>query len=632
MTNLLWHLANKLLLFLALERLTGARWPSFLVAALFAVHPLNVQTVAWVSERKGLISTFFWMSALWCYARYVERPSWRRYALVALALALGLMAKQMVVTLPCVLLLLDFWPLRRLTLQTRSGALPRLAGLGSATREKLPLLGLVLAASALTIIAQAHSGAITSLPLDARLKNALSSYVVYLRQAVYPVGLAAFYPHAGNALSTAQACAAAVLLAVASWLALRALHTAPYVAVGWFWYLGTLVPVIGIVQVGAQGHADRYGYVPLIGLFMAAAWSLAGLARRWQRQRTAALLAGLVLACFMTTSWGEAHYWQNSVALWQQTLRVTGGSDVACNNLAGALMSRGAYEQAGPLLQTALQFNPANAEAHFNLGKLAWQRGNWQQATRHFQESLRWAPLDAETHPSVAMAKQQQGKLAESLPHVHEALRLDPTNPQAQNCLGIVRLRKEDAAAAAHAFEQALRFQPTAASVHVNLALAYQLQGRDDAALERLRHAVALEPNSARFHRVLALSLHQRGRGDEAAAEYRESLRIDADWPQRLTRLAWSLVLHPDREQRDGAQALRLAQQLLQAAAKPAPELLELRAAAHAEMGDFRTAAEIAGQAKADAVAANNASLAREIEGHVALYQQGRPLHFSRQK
>lgn len=621
LTNLLWHSASVLMLFVALRRLTGAVWPSALVAALFALHPLNVQAVAWVSERKGVISTFFWMLTLWTYARYAEKPGPGRYALVALSLTLGLMAKQMLVTLPCVLLLLDYWPLRR----WRPGE-----PLGRLALEKLPLLLIAALGGMLTVLAQGRSGAITSLEeisMEARVKNVLVSYVVYLERAVYPLELAAFYPHPGDALPWWQAGAAALFLAAVTALVLWQGRRRPYLAVGWFWYLGTLVPVIGLVQLALAAQADRYAYVPLVGIFVSAAWALAEFTGRFRCERAAAGLAGVILCCLGLLSWVQVQYWRNSLLLWENALRVTGGSGVAHNNLGLALRDDPAEkERSLEHFEAAVRFEPRNARYHTNLGLLLVERGSRAEAAAHFREAVRLEPTFADAQMSLGVLLYQDGEVAQARRHLEEACRLEPDKPLPQLNLGMAQLRQGEAAAAVEQFEQAARRQPVqTASFLWNLALGELHEGRAAAAVVCLGQVVALQPESSDVHREFADALEQAGRAAEAREEYQQALRLDPTWPQAVCRRAWNVATSPAAGRREAAQAVRLARQAVQATEGREPRALDVLAAAYASAGSFPEAAQSARRAAARATATGQAELAREIEARVRLYEVKRP-------
>ena len=379
LVNVLLHALAAVLLFGCLRRATGERGPSAFVAFVFALHPLHVSSVAWVAERKDVLSACFWFLALYCYVRYAERPSAGRYLPVAAFFSLGLMSKPMLVTFPFTLLLLDLWPLRRL----------RWPG---AIVEKLPLVALSAAASAVTYFAQLSGGAVQSTGLLMRAENAVLSYAIYLGQTFWPVRLAVMYPYP-QSIRAAEAAAALALVLLFSGVAAGAWRTRPWVTIGWFWYLGTLVPVIGFIQAGEQAHADRYMYIPMIGLSIVLAWSAQEAALRWPAMQRPFVLAG-VMACFACAARARAEsaWWHDSETLFRRALAVTQRNAVAHNNLGAAMISRGGYVEAIPQLEAALRIRPDHAEANYNLGIARMLAGDSAAAIAHFETAIRVRP------------------------------------------------------------------------------------------------------------------------------------------------------------------------------------------------------------------------------------------------
>jgi Tfp pilus assembly protein PilF len=470
LVNVLLHAASAVLLFLVLFRMTRQPWRCAVVAAVFALHPLHVESVAWISERKDVLSTFLEMIALLLYVRYAEHPTTKRYLLVFLIFALSVIAKPMLVTFPLVLLLLDYWPLRRIQ------RLPRWPEDRLVLVEKAPLLLISLVASVLTLAAQRNYGAVATLehvPLAARISNAATAYVTYIKQALWPANLGALYPAAppapdstGLALLTLLAVTAAVLVFA---------RERPYLFTGWFWYLGMLVPVIGIVQVGVQARADRYMYVPLVGLTIAIVWAAADwLEPHPALHHAAAAVTGAVLLVFAIGTWRQAGYWKDSRTLFEHTLAITERNYIMRNNLGVILARDGDLEGAMNQYQQAIAINPEYAEAHANLGHVLLSAGrfeaarsqllevlrlkpslamahadlgvinaaggNYQEAIVHLSESLRLAPDDAETHSNFCFVLQHAGRVEEAIAQCREALRLRPDSPDAQfnlkNALG----------------------------------------------------------------------------------------------------------------------------------------------------------------------------------------------------
>lgn len=492
LTNLALHVADTLLLFAALTRMTGAMWRSWFVAALFALHPLHVESVAWVAERKDVLSTFFWMLALLAYCRYAERPCASRYLLTLFVFMLGLMAKPMLVTLPFVFLLLDYWPLRRMNL---AGDRPgRHAAL--LVWEKLPFLVLAAASCALTYVGQERVGRITpvaELSLGARLANAMLSYASYLVKMIWPQHLAVFYPYP-NPLPASQVIAAALMLMAISVLTIRLVRQQPYLVVGWLWYLGTLVPVIGLVQVGGRAMADRFTYVSLIGAFIMLAW---GVPELWRRLHVSFvsppdLAVGALVACSVATFF-QLRHWRSSITIFEHALAVTDGNYIAHNNLGVALMRMGRENEAVVHLQQALSLWPEYPEANKSLADVLARVGRTDEAVRYYDRALHGRPdwPDAENNLGLALAR--QGQLDEAIAHFSRALRLDPQSE----------------------------------TVYVNLGLAYLKLKHRALALTLLSHAVALEPADAQAHYLIGQVLEEEGKMVEACEHLNLAAQLD---------------------------------------------------------------------------------------------------------
>jgi protein O-mannosyl-transferase len=436
LVNALIHASNTVLLFLFLRRVTGAKWRSAIVAALFALHPLHVESVAWAAERKDTLSTFFGLLSLVAYARYVETPSWKRYALVAVALALGLMAKPMLVTWPFVLLLLDYWPLHRFQWKPATGTERLIKALVPLVREKLPLFCLVAASMIITFIAQSHGGAVRTLvdvPISLRLSNAIVSYAKYLFLTVWPSGLAVYYPFSRTGVPAWQFLCAIVLLTVITTFAFRQATERPYLLGGWLWFVGTLVPVIGLLQVGGAAMADRYHYVPSIGLFVAFVFGLSDLARAFRIDRVAmgalTVVALLILACLTAVQIGR---WRNSATLFEYTLSLTPDNRMIENNLGTILGESGRYDGAAAHFAKALRIKPdfleviSDADIRGNLGMLLARQGKAAEAVEQLNETLRLNPNSAEAHNNLGVVLLRSGRAEESVPHFSAAIRLKP--------------------------------------------------------------------------------------------------------------------------------------------------------------------------------------------------------------
>jgi tetratricopeptide (TPR) repeat protein len=426
LTNLALHLANTVLLFLFLARVTQAIWPSALAAALFGLHPLDVESVAWVSERNDVLSALFWMLTMWAYVWYVAAPSVKRYLPVAVVFALGLMAKPMLVTLPLVLLLLDYWPLGRAepALIPAPGASPessrkpppRRRVYGRLILEKIPLMVLAAGSCLITLAAQQGSGSVMPLairPLIPRFTNALVSYIKYIVKMFWPTPIAMFYPL--GPIPWWQALGAGILLLALSALFLARPRRYPFLAVGWLWYPGTMVPVIGLVQVGGQALADRYTYIPFIGLFIMVAWGLFALTAPWRlRQAVRAGIAAVVLLACLGGTWVQAGYWRNSETLFRHAMEVTRGNYIAYNHLGMDLTNRGRLAQAKMAYRQALAVAPAYPPAYNNLGIVFAREGKFQEAVDNFKKAIALTPDNLSYYRNLAVVYARAGRKLEA--------------------------------------------------------------------------------------------------------------------------------------------------------------------------------------------------------------------------
>jgi tetratricopeptide (TPR) repeat protein len=562
LTNVILHTISVLLLFLVLKQLTGALWQSAVVAALFAIHPLHVESVAWVAERKDVLSAVFFVLTLAAYARYARAPSIPRYLLVALLFAGGLMSKPILVTLPFVLLLLDYWPLSRLEAQ-KSEAGSRLRRL---IAEKLPLFALSTCSCLVTLFTQRQGpNPIDQLPFLWRLNNTFVSYVTYIGQMLWPVRLAVFYPHPNDRLPLLEVTMAIAFLVGVSLLVIYLRRTKPYLITGWFWYLGMLVPVIGLVQVGEQAHADRYTYLPQIGLYILIAWSVGDLlleSTSRARRALVGIAAAIIIVSLSARARGQTSYWKNSETLWNHTLAVTSDNDVAHNNLGFVFLRRGELDKAILELQAALDIRSRSTQTHYNLGAALIQNnmGN-------------------------AFARKQL--LDEAIDHLQEAVRL----------------------------------RPDYADAYFNLGTVLFQQGRIDQAIAQWRKALAIRPTDAEAHRNVASALRRQGNVQEAIAEYEQALNITPEDGVSLNNLAWILATSSDASMRDGARSVTLAVKAVQSSGGKDPNFVRTLAAARAEAGQFAEAVATAETAKALASTQANPELASRLEEEIALYR-----------
>jgi tetratricopeptide (TPR) repeat protein len=577
LTNGLLHAATTIILFLVLWQMTGDFWPSALVAAVFGVHPLRVESVAWVTERKDVLSGLFFMLTLGAYLDYVRhRPSLLRYLAATVFFVLGLMAKSMLVTLPFVLLLLDYWPLGRFAdirrPQGNEGTLLNGAGfletiLGRFPRhwrlviEKLPLLA--IAAIFCVVTGWAQRGCITSFnefSLWWRIGNTLISYASYLGQLFYPLGLAVAYPRLGLALPLGNVLGAFLVLVAITTTALLWRRRRPYLLVGWLWYLGTLAPVIGLVQLGSSCRADRFTYLTQIGLYIALAWGARDICRGWPYRRwVSSVTSTLVLVVLMGCAWRQTSFWRDSVTLWTHTLACTAPNSLAHENLGCALADRGQGDAAMAQYQQALKIQPNNWMAYDSIGAALADRGQLVQAMAYLQLALKLAPDFAGAHYDLANA--------------------------------LVR------------------------SDQIELATAHY------------RRALEIYPDYTQAHCKLAKVLTDSGRPEEGMAHYEKALEIDPRCAEADRNLAGLLATCPDAKLRNGPRAIELAERATKLSDGKKPEMLETLAAAYAEAGRFPEASATARRALTLAVEQNNRALASVLKTRIAQYGVSKPFH-----
>ncbi len=623
LANVGFHAANACLLFLLLWRMTGALERSGFVAALFALHPLHVESVAWISERKDVLSAFFGLLTLLAYARYGEcrmqnaecrveqsaagasdgasritfRVPWFTsvpasvwYLLAVVFFALGLMSKPMLVTLPLVMVLLDFWPLQRFQLNTQLSKLKTLLPL---IREKAPFFALSIVSAAITFLAQKTGGAVVTvetMPLTDRLGNAAVAYVQYLLKTSWPSKLSVFYPFAAE-LWIGEVVLWLVVLIVLTVLAVLAVRRAPAVLVGWLWFVGTLVPVIGLVQVGSQALADRYTYIPHIGLFVALTWGVADLTAGWPGRRLALSFGGAVVltGCFVCTQF-QVGYWKNSLTLFAHALAVTRDNPLAELNLGHALSLVGNQREAIEHFNRAIQLKAGYPQAHFNRGNIYGVWGRLEEAMADYHEAIRRKPDYEQAYCNLAKALAQQSRFDEAKSN----------------------------------FLAALRYKPDYAEAHTKLGNLLLLQGLVAQAMPHLREAVKVEPTYSEGHYYLAAALARQKQFAEAAAAFRAAIRAKPDYPSALNDLAWLLATQPDPEIRNVPEAVRLAQRACELTRNGGPMYLDTLAVAQSEAGQFKEAVALTEKALALATAAGDAALAAQLETRLTNYNAGR--------
>jgi pentatricopeptide repeat protein len=522
LTNVLLHAANSALVFLCLRSLTGTSWRSAAVALLFCVHPLRVESVAWVTERKDVLSAYFGLLALWAYAAYVRRPTAFDYGLVALAFAASLASKPTLVTLPFLLLVLDWWPLGRWKVGARC------------LLEKLPLVALAAGACVVTYTAQSTGGSLSdgvSFPLSVRAGNAAVGYVAYLRQTLWPGGLAAYYPHPGNALSSGSVIASVALLAGVTVATVLLRKRAPYLLTGWLWFLGALVPVVGFVQVGGQARADRYTYIPQIGMLVAVCWCVADLARAWPRLAVAAAVAAAVALAAVTME--QIETWRDSVAVWQHDIDVTGGNRLAWYNLGSAREEKNDADAAARCYREATRYGdavplfPSEPQLLISLGNALEKSGRLDAAVEQYQAVCRAAPDWSLARNYLANALLQQGDVTGAAQHFEESLRLAPGQVDVCCTLGQIAADRGMLEVARNWFTKAREIAPDCAAAYCGLGETMVRQGHYRDAVDPLNEAIRRDASSARAHYYLGKALREGGDLESAAGCYVRALELE---------------------------------------------------------------------------------------------------------
>jgi len=575
-TNVILHTIAVLLLFHVLRQLTGAVWKSAIVAALFAIHPLHVESVAWISERKDVLSAVFFLLMLSAYNRYVRAASLARYLLVVVLFAAGLMSKPMLVSVPIVLLLLDYWPLGRFEESCSTSEKIKILNAANPKRviqflvvEKIPLFVLSAVVCVITFILQKRAaGAIPPLPFFWRVQNALVSYVNYALKTLWPTHLAVFYPHPNETLAIWKVSLAIALLLGITVAAIVFRSQRPYLLTGWFWYLVMLVPVIGLIQVGEQGYADRYTYLPQVGLFLLAVWlavDLMAVCHCWPQlavATAAAIILALAWAAFHQTS-----YWRNSETLWTHALAVTSDNDVAHNNLGYLCVDRGELDEAISHFEAASRIRSSKMDAHYNVGS-------------------------AFVEMNLADALSRKGQSDAALVH----------------------------------YEEAIRLQPNYADAYYNRGNVLLTNGRVQEAIADLQTALQIQPNDADAHTCLGNALLRQGSLKEAIAEYEKGAALAPNDPHSRNNIAWVLGTSSDASIRDGVKATEFAEQAVGLSGGRDPKFIRTLAAAYAESGRFPEAVTTAKQAVMIATMQSKSGLAHVLEEDVRLYRANIPL------
>ena len=544
LVNLIIHIINLTLLFLTLNLMTGAPWRSGFVAALFALHPINVDSVAWIAERKNLLSTTFWMLTILAYIRYARKPDISRYIMVFCPLALGLLAKPMLATLPCVLLLLDFWPLGRIDLGQTFTARHRDASpmfqpesIARLVMEKIPFLVLAIVAIALSVASlQVNNQMLdaSAAPMHLRIENAIVSYVAYLWKMVWPTRLAVFYPFP-KFVPLWQSIGAAIFLIYVSVQVFANARKSPWLVTGWFWYLGTLLPVIGLVQGGLwPALADRWAYVPFIGIFIIIAWIVPKRIStdHHLKKTTIAITAAAFLCILSVLTWRQAGYWENSKKLFEHALKVTSGNYAAHNNLGNVFFWQDGFEEAVYHLTQAIKIKPDYAEAHYNLGNALSKQGKTDKAIQCFLQALTLSPNYADAHNNLGNVLFKQGKIDEAIQRFRRALALNPDLADAHNNLGNAFFRQGKTGEAFQCFQRALDLNPDHIEAQNNMANALMQNGDIQATIKYFQAILNKQPDHVEANINIGTALARLGRIDEAITHYRTALNIAPSNPE----------------------------------------------------------------------------------------------------
>lgn len=659
--NLLLHTASTVLLFWLLSKMTGAIWPSAFVAMAFGIHPLRVESVAWASERKDVLSMLFFLLTIAVYLYYIKRPGVLRYSLVMVCFALGLMAKPMLVTLPIVLVLLDIWPLERT--QTISRQAIRKSILYLIT-EKIPMLLLVIASCAVTYTVQKTGGSVNAISLQTRILNALSSYIAYLGKIFWPRNLAVLYPYPGPNYPLWPSLAALILLIVLSGIAFYCYSRKSWFFTGWFWYVITLVPVIGLIQVGNQSIADRYTYLPSVGILILLAWSAAQLSSAWRHQKMImGILVAIAAAGMLAGTRNQLRYWKDSFSLFEHTLAITQYNPVIHNNLGWALMNQGNETKAFEHIQKALQFSPGFCDANINMATLLLKRKEYDKAMDYLHKVLKAKPNNFQANYIMALSFIDLKRYDQAAQYLLAALKNTRDNPDAYYYMGIILDTQNKKTEAINAYQQAIQLNPNHYLAINDLGvLKYQHNSLDEA-VDYFRRSISIEPNYVQAYSNLALVLQNQNRFQEAVSlnlkalelepnnpdtwynlgvcqqavdnipgaliSYRQVLQFDPNSVTALNNLAWILAASPDDHIRKPAEAVLLADKLERLSHPENSDILDTLAAAYASDRQFKQAIETAQKAIDLANAAGQKEKAGDISRRLQYYKTEKPWYDS---
>ena len=542
LTNLIFHILNTVLLFIVFKRMTGCIWRSGFIAALFAFHPLHVESVAWLAERKDVMSGFFWMLTLWFYCRYAALPGLKRYLPVFLFFIMGLMSKPMVVTLPFVMLLLDFWPLGRFDAgrSIQDGKGQNRLPLFKLILEKVPLFIMTLLVSIATFLTQHQAGVVETLEnlsFADRVANSMVSYVGYIEKMFWPVNLAFVYPHPG-AIPVYQWAGAGLLLLMITFFSIYYRKSYPWVAVGWFWYLGVLFPVNGLVVIGPHTMADRYTYLPLIGLSIIVAWTIpVFVQQRKYGKQILITTAVVIVSILLVATWKTAGYWKNTVTVCERALAVTKNNYVAHNNLGFVFEEQGRLGEAFKHYSAAFRIKPENDKVRNNLGSILVKLGRPNDVVRLYTEALKARPDQAGMHYRLGVALGSIDRTDEAVIHYRKALQLEPAVADPYLRLGDYFLGSSRVKEAIYNYKEALKIDPEHVEAHNSLAIVLTRAGKLSEALDHGRHALRLNPDDAEIHNNMGIILAMHGRTDEAVAYLQKALKLKPGYHDAMDNL-----------------------------------------------------------------------------------------------
>jgi len=639
MTSLLFHIANTLLLFSLFKKITGRVFCSGFVAAAFALHPQHVESVAWIAARNHTVSTFLGFLTIIAYVRYVEKQNLKWYISALLFFGLGLMTKSTLITLPFILLLLDYWPLNRFSTakylennhnekNTIKFKNPQWKVLMRLIWEKAFFFFFSAISISITFFLQKDIGKVQSLSelsITTRIANSLISCTTYITKTIWPTHLAVFYPHPLSKVSIWWALVSALLLLVISIVVIRLAQSRKYLLVGWLWYIGTLFPVIGLVQSGRQAMADRYTYISIIGLFIIVAWGLSDLLNRWKHKRIVLSISALIAIVLMTICTRiQVIHWRNTISLFEHALKVTEGNYLAHTSIEEPLRKEGRFEEAIFHNTEALRIKPDYFKPHINLGILLAKRGNLDEAIKHYKTALQIDSESLEAHNNLGNALMQQGKLDEAVTHFKEAIRIEPNKPEILANLGILLSQRNKPNEAIEHFNKALQIEPNLSNAHIALGMIFSQQNNLQDAIKHFSEAIRINPKFAMPYYHLAKVQIQKGEIKAAIENLKKALLINSRQPFAMNDLARLLVIYDKAEFHNPQVAIPIAKRACELTNFSDPGCVDTLAMAHAALGKFSQAVFISEQALKIARSSGKEELAKQIQYRLSLYKIGK--------